>query len=190
MKIEVKAITDNKEILDACRVTIWKDSLNKEPSEEFMKKIYKAEHSPIRDKWFVINITGIKSWLATHFVRHSVGYTPYVSTQRDDRIEYTGSRDDRKQGELVNMRITLNAQSIINVSRKRLCGQAHKEAQQLWNDIIKKLNLIDEHLATNCVEECVYRGFCPEINCCGRINSEYIKEKRLKYIDNLPSIKL
>ena len=84
---------------------------------------------------FNIQIRGVKSWLATHFVRHSIGYTPYVSTQRDDRLEYTGSRDDRKQGELVNMDITLNAPAFINVSKKRLSGQANIERQQLWNNV-------------------------------------------------------
>lgn len=182
MKIKVKAITSNEEVVNACRITVWKNSLEKEPSETFMENIYKSEHSPIRDKIFVITIYGIESWLATHFVRHHEGYTPYVSTQRDDRITYDGNRDDRKQGELVNMRITLNAQAVINVSRKRLCGQAHIKAQQLWNKVLKEIKLIDEPLYNNCVPECVYRGFCPELKSCGRTNSNNYKQWRKNYI--------
>lgn len=184
MKINVRAITSNEEVVDACRTTVWKDSLGKEPSEKFMNNIYKSEHSPIRDKMFVINIYGVESWLATHFVRHHEGYTPYVSTQREDRIEYEGSRDDRKQGELVNMRITLNAQAVINVSRKRLCGQAHIKAQQLWNKVLEEIKKIDEPLYNNCVPECIYRGFCPELECCGRTKTSSYKQWRQNYTND------
>lgn len=184
MKINVRAITSNEEVVDACRTTVWKDSLGKEPSEKFMNNIYKSEHSPIRDKMFVINIYGVESWLATHFVRHHEGYTPYVSTQREDRIEYEGGRDDRKQGELVNMRITLNAQAVINVSRKRLCGQAHIKAQQLWNKVLEEIKKIDEPLYNNCVPECIYRGFCPELECCGRTKTSNYKQWRQNYTND------
>lgn len=190
MEIKVRAITENKEVLNGCRVTVWKDALDKEPSKIFMDKIYKAEHSPIRDKWFVIEITGIKYWLSTHFVRHSIGYTPKVSTQRSDRLEYEGSRDERRQGELVNMNITLNAQAWINVSRKRICGQADIQAQQLWNAVVRKLKKIDESLYKNCVPECIYRGFCPEMQQCNqcRTELEYYKNWRREYIKGYPVI--
>ena len=115
-------------------------------------------------------------------------YTPYVSTQRDDRIDYEGSRDDRKQGELVNMDITLNAQAFINVSRKRICGQAHTRAQQVWNRVLSVLKTIDEPLWKNCVPECVYRGFCPEHKECGRTSLLLYKQWRKDYIGDKPEI--
>ena len=73
MNITIKELTGNQEVLNRCRVTVWKDELNKEPTVSFMENIYKSEHSPIRDKMFSIQIRGIKSWVATHFVRHSIG---------------------------------------------------------------------------------------------------------------------
>lgn len=186
MEITVRALTDNQEVLNRARVTVWKDGLEQEPSVTFMENIYKSEHSPIRDKWFSIQIRGVRSFIATHFVRHSIGYTPYVSTQRDDRIQYEGSRDDRKQGELVNMDITLNAQAFINVSRRRYCGQADVLAQELWGLVIEQLKLIDVPLSHNCVPECVYRGFCPESRPCnngvGRCNSPQYKQWRKNYV--------
>lgn len=164
MNIKVRELTEKVEVLNACRVTVWKDGVDKEPSEAFMHKIYRSEHSPIRDRMFVIDIEGIPSWVATHFVRHSVGYTPYVSTQRNDRIEYEGERGDRKQGELVNMRMTLNAQSFINISKVRLCNMASKETRETWQKVLSELGLIDKELFMCCVPSCVYRGFCPEGN--------------------------
>ncbi|MFR2887995.1 MAG: hypothetical protein ACLTDM_07365 [Clostridium butyricum] len=191
--IKIRALTDNKEILNRCRTTVWKEGLDKEPTILFMEDIYKAEHSPIRDKWFSIEIKNIPYWLSTHFVRHSIGYTPYVSTQRDDRISYEGDRDDRRQGELVNMDITLNAQSFINVSKVRLCGQAHPLAQLLWKKVLEVLKTLDEPLANNCVPTCIYRGFCPEKYPCGRLSEgsktlEFYKEWRKSYIGNRPKL--
>lgn len=188
MEVTVRAITETKEILNRCRVTVWKDALEKQPTETFLDNIYKSEHSPIRDRMFVIEIRGIKSWVATHFVRHHIGCTPYVSTQRDDRIDYSGNRDDRRQGELVNMDLTLNAQAFINISRKRLCGMAHTEAQKVWNRVIKALREIDPQLAKNCVPECIYRGFCPEHQQCGRIDTPLYRKLRKEYIGDKPAI--
>ena len=186
MNIKVRELTSNTEVLNRARVTVWKSDLDKEPSKQFMEDIYKSEHSPIRDKWFSIEIEGIPYWLSTHFVRHSVGYTPYVSTQREDRIQYEGGRDDRKQGELVNMHITLNAQSFINVSKKRLCGQADVKAQQLWSSVLDELKKIDRQLFNNCVPECIYSGFCREKFPCnngkGRVNTPKYKQWRKEYI--------
>ena len=90
------------------------------------------------------------------------------------------------------MDITLNAQAFINVSRKRLCGQAHDETQEVWNKIIEELSKIDKILASKCVPECVYRGYCPEIFPCnngvGRVNSPKYKKLRKEYIGNRPQI--
>ena len=183
MEVKIKQLTDNKEVLNRCRLTVWKEELNKEPSVDFMNSIYMCEHSPIRDKWFSIEIRNIPYYISTHFVRHSIGYMPYVSTQRSDRIDYEGSRDDRKQGELVNMDITLNAQAFINVSKVRLCGQADIKAQELWNLVLLELRKLDKPLWNHCVPTCIYRGFCPELKCCGRTNSNTYKEWRKEYIE-------
>lgn len=164
--ITIKELTEDKEILNACRLTVWKEPIDKQPTKVFLDNIYMSEHSPIRDKMFSIEIKNIKSWVATHFVRHHVGVTPYISTQRDDRVAYEGSRDDKKQGELVNMRLTINAQSIIDVSRKRLCGKSHKETREIWRKVINELKAISPELTSKCVPNCVYRGFCPEDTKC------------------------
>lgn len=184
MEVKVRAITSNQEVVDRCRVTVWKDSLGHEPSKQFMDNIYFSEHSPIRDKMFVIEIRGIKSWVATHFVRHSVGFTPYVSSQRDDRHENPISRDDMPQSALVNMDMTLNAQAFINVSRKRLCRMASKETREVWTEVVKQLSLVDGELAKNCVPNCVYRGgICPELGKgCGYIKSRKFKDDLKKYL--------
>ena len=64
--------------------------------------------------------------------------------------------------------MTCNAQAIINISRKRLCSCASKETREAWGQVVEKLKEVDPVLAEVCVPECIYRGFCPEIDrCCG-----------------------
>lgn len=185
MEITVKAITDSNIMLNTARVTVWKDDLLKEPTDKFMRNMYFSEHSPIYTKFFLIEIKGIKSWIATHFVRHSVGYTPFVSTQRDDRHPNNTPRDELKQGELVNISIVLDAESFISVSRKRLCNMAHKETRDVWNSVIDKLRTTDKNLADCCVRNCVYRnGICSEGNkCCNFNKTEEFKSELSHYLE-------
>lgn len=184
MKITVKALTDNSAVLNAARTTVWKDSVEKEPSEKFMNDIYFAEHSPIRAKEFLVEIYGVKSWVTTHLCRHSIGYTPFISTQRDDRHISDVPRDELPQGALVNMQIILNAQAFINVSRKRLCYMAHVETRNVWENVVEELRLVDPILARYCVKNCCYRnGICSEgKNCCGFCNTSEFQTELSDYL--------
>ena len=95
--------------------------------------------------------------------------THFVQSQRDDRnVDRDVSRDDLPQSALVKHDIVLNAESIINISRRRLCAQASPETREAWSAVVAKLREIGEkELADACVPECVYRGFCPEFKSCG-----------------------
>lgn len=135
-------------------------------------------------------------------VRHHKGCEKFVHTQRQDineQIENISKRiidilreegllregwrerDYLFQGEPNDMDMTCNAQSFINISRKRLCiGCASPETRLAWEIVIEKLREIDPILAEKCVPECVYRGFCPEFDrCCGYVSSKAY-QKRLK----------
>lgn len=185
MKVNIIPLTDDSVVLNTARITVWKDAIDKQPSEKFMHDIYFREHSPIRAKEFLIEIRGIKSWIATHFVRHHEGVTPFVSTQRDDRHVANVPRDEIPQGALVNMDMIVNAQAMINISRKRLCNMAHKETKQVWEEVIRKLSEVDKNLSDVCVPECVYRnGICPEgCNGCGYNKTEAFSERVSKYLE-------
>ena len=198
MKITIQELTSSKEVLNAARTTVWKEDLMKEPSKQFMKDIYISEHSPIRCKMFMIEYSGIKRWIADHLVRHGIGVTPFMSTQREDRndeimaisVEEGNPRDEAKKGSLVNLKLLVNAQALINISRKRLCGQAHEETQEVWLITLSELLPIDKELFEVCVPECVYRGFCPEKKCCGRVGSSSYRQMRKEYIGDRPIIKV
>ena len=139
------------------------------PSDKWKKKILLAEHSPIRATEYRIEYVDIQSWVVTHLVRHTAGIKHFVKTQRTDR---TGiNRDELPQGSLISYSLRLNAQSFINISRKRLCSCASRETRQTWEATIDELRKIDPILASVCVPDCLYRGSCYELKTCGKINN-------------------
>ena len=180
MKVELKDIKGSwKEVLNRARTTVSKEELDKEPSDEFKKKILRAEHSPIRGLIYCFKITNLKSWVATHLVRHHVGVEKWVSTQRTDR---TGiNRDELPQGTEVEMEIEANAQALINMSRKRLCNQASPETREVMQAMKEEVSKRDKFLADVMVRECVYRGFCPEMRPCGYDKTEQFKKELEDY---------
>ena len=57
------------------------------------------------------------------------------------------------------------------ISRRRLCAQASPETRAAWKMVIDALAEKEPELASCCVPECVYRGFCPEFKACGYCGS-------------------
>jgi thymidylate synthase ThyX len=108
----------------------------------------------------------------------------FIRTQREDR---TGTpRDALRQDALVSHRLHINAQGLINMSRKRLCNQAHKETRQAWLEALETLYDVEPELVAACVPECLYRGFCPEIKTCGYKKTEEYREALVGY--RLPAL--
>ncbi len=164
-------------VLNAARITAEKSPLPDTHivSDKFKREMCLSEHSPLRLLQFEFDIIGVKSWVSVHLCRHHNGIEKFVSTQREDRKALAKdykTRDDIPQGQLVNMHIWANAQALINISRKRLCGRASKETRIVWQQVIAELEKIDPILAHFCKPECIYRGFCPEKESCGYVNSE------------------
>lgn len=163
-KVEI----DWTEIKNECRHTTNKEDTNIPPTKEFIKKILISEHSPIRLGKIKWSWNGIKSWISVHFSRHWLGWDKWISTQRTDR---TGvDRDSARQDTLVNMDVEANPQSLINVSRYRLCGQASDETREYMENLkIEIKNIGQEEVSNVMVPNCIYRAGCPEFECCGYI---------------------
>lgn len=165
MKTEIiKVKGDWTEVADDCRSTVGKAGLGHEPGRNFRQRILIAEHSPIRDIVFKWKWTNIKSWIATHWVRHK--WECYVRTQRSDR---TGvNRDDLPQSALVDFTGEANVQHLIDTMRKRLCLQASKETREYAEDLKEAVSQRDAEIGHVLVPNCVYRAACPEMQPCGR----------------------
>lgn len=155
-------VTSWNRVLNAARRTIGRKPLTKEPTDSWKAKILLAEHSPIRLLEYDFGWEKIRQWVTAHFVRHHEGCEKFVHSQRGDRRELPCDRDHIYQGAKNDMDMTVNAQALISISRKRCCMCASKETRDAWAQVLKKLKEVDPVLASKCVRECVYRGFCPE----------------------------
>ena len=175
----LKVIGTWRDVADAARTTIRKDSGTGEPSKKWKKTILLCQHSPIRKisvnwKW-----SNLPSWVSVHFVRHKFGIDHFVSTQRSDRtgIDRNASRQDTP----VEHECIANVEEIMFISRRRLCNQASPETRNAWKLVLEELKKTEPEIVECCVPECVYRGFCPEFKCCGFVNTDQYKEMVDKY---------
>lgn len=143
--------------------TVGKTS-TKAPTEEWLERLIKAEHSPIREMWFGIKMT-IPYWVSVHFVRHHIGVNHYVQTQREDRTNTP--RNDKPQGAMVTHIMSINAQELINMAHKRLCKQASKETREVMQEIVREVVRVCPYMKDVLVPLCVYRGGrCTEMYPC------------------------
>lgn len=180
IKVEVIQETSWKRALNAARRTIGKEPIDKEPSKNWKAKILLAEHSPIKLVEYNICFKNLRQWVGVHILRHD--YTlPFIHSQREDRRELNCSRDELPQGTLNDQDFVLNAQTLKNISRKRLCTCASKETRDAWNMVKDEIAKQDEVMADKMVRNCVYCGFCPEMQCCGFVNTPKFQEELEKY---------
>lgn len=161
MKITVKRCdVDWLEIKNLCRQTISMGDSTKEPNDEWKRKLLTCRHSPLRSGTFLIQLEDIPYFVHTHLVRHNVGVVPFVGTSRTDR---TGvPREERKQTDLVSMRMLVNVESLMNISEKRLCTQADIETIKVWRAVLEEIKKYDENIYDYCVPSCVAKGACVE----------------------------
>ena len=159
---------------NAAMATVGKHGSTKTPSRRWKQRMLLAEHSPIRMVWFGNLFIGIKYWIVMHLVRHKIGVEHFVRTQRDDRLSSEMLRDDIPQGATVDYLMHANAQAIINISRKRLCRDAHQETREWWKSMVSCIG--DPEVQAACVPECIYRGFCPSLSPCGYYDTEKFKQ--------------
>jgi hypothetical protein len=126
-------------------------------------RLYLSEHSPIRTRWFWVEMRGIPSFVSTHLVRHKIGAEHYVMSNREDR----GGDGEASRKTLINHAMMINAQALINMARKRLCNKAHEETREVMVEIQGALFGIDRDLSLAMVPDCEYRGKCYELKPCG-----------------------
>jgi thymidylate synthase ThyX len=139
---------------------------DKETSLEWEKKMLRCRHSPIRYLMFSFYLSDIPYWLSTELCRHHIGIEKYVKSQRDDRDNNDVPRAKKPQGSLVNMIIDINAESLMTLMNKRLCGCATKEMQELMIMIRQEVVWKNPEFADFLVPMCVYLHRCSEFKSC------------------------
>ena len=152
-------------IKSACMTTISKQAGDKEPSDDWKKKLLLAEHSPIRRGQISWKWDEIPYAISTHFARHHEGCEKFVGTSREDR---TGvDRTTRSQMDCVPMEMDANIQALINISWRRLCTCADPTTRKYWEAVLEAIREYDENIYWACVPQCVRCGGCVEFSNCG-----------------------
>lgn len=145
--------------------TVGKSNVTGEVTDEWKRKILKAEHSPIRTLIFTIKVE-LPYYSSVHFARHKFGVEHYVTTQRNDRqCEY--DREDAPQGQVVSHIMDINAQELINMAHRRLCSKADKTTRSKMATICAAVLKTNPEFSDVLVPMCEYQGRCPEFKPCG-----------------------
>lgn len=183
VKVEVKWHEDMwQTIKDATLTTIGKDK-GKYPDSKWKQEILMAEHSPIRIGHIIIKVHNAPQFVHGHLVRHNIGITPFVSTLRSDRNDYS---EVPNRNTLQSATYDINFQAFINVSKKRLCNCASYETRYVWNLILEEIKHIEPELYNVCVRECVYRnGLCCEFYSCKYNKTDEFKKELAEYRKNI-----
>lgn len=151
----------------AVRITMGDKEKPSEPSSALLRACLNARHSPIRVLQFAFLIEDIPSNIATHLARH-VHATPFVSSLRNDRQERMNG-DEAPRNTPVDMIFYCNAEELMTVANKRLCGKASAKTQEVAAMMCNEAVKVMPELAGFLVSSCVYHGgICHEIESCGR----------------------
>ena len=143
--------------------TIGKTKVVKLPDDEWKHRILRARHSPIRSLEFMIRVNPLESYIATHFARH-VHATPFIQSQRNDRQD---KYDRRKapQDSPVSMMLLVNAEELMTMANKRLCGCAADETREVMRDICRAVIEVNPEFKPFLVPFCMEYG-CHEFYPC------------------------
>jgi len=153
--ITITKLTDELLLRKACESTFLGNS------KQTLFKQYRSEESPARTQMFWIEIDPLPLFVSTHFIRHHVGTQPYALTHRIDR---KGGEDEGRNTP-TKLSLMINAQSLIDMSKLRLCTSASKETRKLMQDIKTEISKIDTDLAKFMHPKCIYRNGLCEKNC-------------------------
>lgn len=170
MNVYVKQLTDDIIVEELAGVTIGKDL--KPKSGEWHRRMMLSEHSPIRGVILQVVMEGIPKHVSVHLVRH--GHCQHMV--KSSRPDWTGQ--PRSEEQLVNHTIIGNPQTLINISRKRLCTNAEQQTRSTWQAVVDSCA---PELRSVCVPECIYRGFCPEMKPCGYADTEHYSTALKRY---------
>ena len=168
MKIEILRHPE-KEDWERCKMlalnTVGKKYTGAEITDKWKHQILKAEHSPIRTLMFTIHLT-IPYFVSVHLARHKIGIEHYVQSQRNDR-QNNYDREIAPQNTMVSHIIEVNAEQLMFMARRRLCGQADTTTRFVMSLICVEVCKTNPEFSDFLKPMCHYRHECPEFTSCG-----------------------
>lgn len=105
-----------------------------------------------------------------------------------EEIENLPNRFDRYAP--TDIAFIINAEAIINMAHKRLCGKASSETNELITKIAIQVAIVDPALVEHLVPQCVFRGgICSEPKTCGWIYGSEGQTVLKEYVNMLQRTK-
>lgn len=159
---------DLKLVLRAIWLTMGKmDEPKKRISSDLLHKILVARHSPIRMLNFCFLIDDIPSNISVHLCRH-IHAVPFVQSLRNDRQDAIDG-DLAPRNTPINMMYYCNAEELMTIANKRLCGKASFNTQYVVAAMCREALKVMPELEGTLIPMCQYHGgVCQEIQSCGR----------------------
>jgi hypothetical protein len=176
--IKIRPVIDPCVIQEAYRMTSNSDREFTISDED----IYETLHSPVRCMIFWIKMYNIPNCVSVHLVRHA-HHTPFVKTGREDRH---GLGDKEHRYSCKDHGMFINAETLINIAKKRLCNKALGDVSFLMYEIREGIREYSEHLANKMVPNCVAMMRCPESKGSCRQIDKMIKLYGKKYFATTP----
>lgn len=157
--------------------TVGKKYTGSEVTDEWKHKILRAGHSPIRTLVFTIKLT-IPYFVSVHLVRHKIGVEHYVQSQRNDR-QSNYDREIAPQNAMVTHIIEVNADQLMFMARRRLCGQADATTRFAMTQICKAVEAVNPEFKGHLKPMCEHLHECTEFVSCGY----WEKKNQIKHED-------
>ena len=145
--------------------TMGKKYAGTEVTEGWKNKMLKCRHSPIRTLMFTIKLT-IPSYVSVHFVRHKIGCEHYVQSQRNDR-QTNYDRETAPQNMMVSHIMEIDAESLMNMANRRLCGMADATTRYVMQMICREVEKVNSEFIGYLKPMCEFQHQCPEFSPCG-----------------------
>ena len=145
--------------------TMGKNYSGTKITSEWKHRILKAKHSPIRTLMFTIKLT-VPYFVSTHFVRHKIGVEHYVQSQRNDR-QNNYDRESAPQNMMVSHIMEINAEQLMFMANRRLCGMADKTTRYVMTMICRSVEAHNPEFIGHLKPMCEYLHECPEFRTCG-----------------------
>lgn len=137
------------------------------PPKEWKRAILEARHSPIRYLRFAYLLEDVPYWVTVHLCRH-IHAQPYVGSQRNDRQDRY-DRTKAPQDAPVSMIWDINAEELMVIANKRLCGKASPETREIVREMCRLAVLYCPEFEDVLVPMCEYHGGeCHEMRPCQR----------------------
>lgn len=149
--------------------TVGKKFTGNEITDNWKYKMLKARHSPIRTLWFTIKME-IPYCTSVHFVRHKIGVEHYVQSQRNDR-QKSYDREIAPQNAIVTHIMEVNAEQLLFMANRRLCGLAESTTRYVMSLICLEVAKTNPEFTLHLKPMCERLHECPEFKTCGYWNN-------------------